>query len=112
MTETIPISDQRRTHLPHRRMAETFELRHGNLNTVFYVTLGRYPDGQVGEVFVSGAKAGSELEAMVRDGAILLSLAMQHHVPLDLIRRAVTREQNGVASTIIGTVLDKLAEGE
>jgi ribonucleoside-diphosphate reductase alpha chain len=39
------------------------------------VTLGFYADGRVGEVFVTGAKAGTEVEANVRDTAILVSLA-------------------------------------
>lgn len=96
--------------LPQRRRAETLVLHHGPKRTAFAVTIGRYDDGAIGEVFVSGAKAGSETEAIARDGAVLLSIALQHHVPLEVMRRAITRETNGLASTIIGAVLDKLAE--
>jgi len=99
-----------RKPLPQRRASETFELRHGNHRGTFQVTIGYYPDGSVGEVFVSGAKAGSEVEAITRDGAILLSIAVQFGVPLKIIRHAITREADGSASTIIGAVIDQLGE--
>lgn len=99
-----------RNVLPNRRFGENFEMRHGGKNTSFIITLGRYPDGAVGEVFIAGAKAGSELDAVARDGAILLSLALQHSVPLETIKHAVTREADGSASTIVGAVVDRLVE--
>jgi len=101
-----------RNVLPNRRSGENFELRHGGKNTSFVITLGRYPDGRVGEVFISGAKAGSEVDAVARDGAILLSLCMQFGVPLETIKHAVTREPDGSASTIVGAVVDRLTEGK
>ena len=110
MTEHVPITDQRRNALPHRRASETFELRHGKLNTLFHVTLGHYPDGTIGEVFISGAKAGSEVEAVARDGAVLLSIALQYGVPLDVIRHAITRETNGSPSTVVGAVIDRIVQ--
>jgi hypothetical protein len=91
-------------------MAETFELRHGNIAATFAITLGRYPDGTIGEVFISGAKAGSEFEAIARDGAVLLSIALQYGVPLETIRHAITREANGTPSTIVGAVVEKIAK--
>lgn len=100
----------RRDQLPNRRYGETFELQHGGKRAVFTVTLGRYPDGRVGEVFVSGGKSGSESEANVRDGAILASLAIQHGAPIATLAAAITREGDGSPSTIIGVVLDQLAK--
>lgn len=97
-----------REALPHRRSAETFDVIRAN--TKFAVTVGFYPDGRVAEVFVCGAKAGSDFEAVARDGAVLLSLALQHGVPLDVMRGALTRETNDEPSTIIGAVVDRLAK--
>lgn len=96
--------------LPNRRPATTFEMMFGQQRTVFNVTIGYYDQTmtQVGEVFISGAKAGSEMDAITRDGAVLLSLAIQHGVPLETIQRAITREANGQASTIIGAVVDRI----
>jgi hypothetical protein len=42
----------------------------------------------------------------------LASLALQHHVPLDVLRRALLRDQRGNAATPIGVALDLLAEQE
>ena len=94
--------------LPQRRPAGTSTMRHGKHE--FKVTVGYYTSEEVGEVFISGAKAGSEMDALCRDAAIVLSLALQHGTPLDLIQRALTREANGEASTIIGAVVDKLTK--
>ena len=99
-----------RNALPNRRLNETFEIRHGGKNTAFQITIGRYGglDSPIGEVFIAGAKAGSEVDAVARDGAILLSLCMQHGVPLETIKHAMTRERDGSASTIVGAVVDRL----
>ena len=50
----------RRT-LPQRRAAETFDLRFWSQN--FTVTVGFYPDGTVGEVFIDGGKTGKTSRA-------------------------------------------------
>jgi hypothetical protein len=105
------MSDPRRM-LPPRRAGTSFDVQHGGKLAVFTVTLGRYPDGEVGEVFISGGKSGSEVEANVRDTAILLSLALQHGVPIGTMAAAITREADGSASTVIGRVLDLLAKGQ
>jgi|SRR5262245_28307156 len=99
-----------RNVLPQRRYGETFELTHGKHNTAFQITTGHYPDGTIGEVFISGAKAGTDLEAVARDGAVLMSLALQHGCTIETMRHAITREQDGKPSTIVGAVIDKLTE--
>lgn len=98
--------------LPYRRPSQTFEMMFGQQRTVFSVTIGYYDRTatEIGEVFISGAKAGSEMDAIARDGAVLLSLAIQHGVPLKTIQHAITREANGKASTIIGAVIDRITE--
>ena len=99
-----------RRRLPNRRDAETIEVMHGKKNTRFKITIGFYHDKAPAEVFVSGAKVGSEMEAMVRDAAVILSIAMQYGVPLDVISGAITREHDGSSSSIIGAVVDRLCE--
>ena len=79
----------RRT-LPQRRAAETFDLRFWN--QPFTVTVGFYADGTPGEVFIDGGKTGTGHPSHIaRDAAVLLSLALQHGVPPETIRHAVTR---------------------
>jgi hypothetical protein len=97
-----------RTPLPLRRFSETTEMRLPGKQGAFAVTIGRYQDGTIGEVFVSGAKAGSEVDAVARDGAVLLSIALQYGVPLDAFGSALTRNLDGSPSSIIGAVVDRL----
>jgi hypothetical protein len=96
--------------LPQRRASETFNVAHGDQRNAFAVTIGFHRDGSIGEVFVTGAKIGTSMDAVARDGAILLSLALQHGVPLDVIQHAITRDERGAADTIIGAVVDRLVE--
>lgn len=97
-----------RKRLPDRRYSESFRLRFGNRNRTFHVTCGYYEDHQLGEVFIAGGKAGQEDEALSRDGAVLISLALQHGVTLKVLQKSVTRNLDGSPSTIIGAVLDEL----
>jgi hypothetical protein len=100
-----------RERLPSRRNAVTFEVVHGL--HLYDVSAGFYGDGRVGEVFVTPRlkiKSGDLLEAVARDGAILLSLALQFGCPLETIRAALTRDETGAAASPIGEVGDALAE--
>jgi hypothetical protein len=105
--------------LPPRRRAETFNLEWGGLDRRFAITAGYYSNGAVGEVFITGGKSGQEVEAIARDGAVLLSLALQYGADLANLASAVTRDGTGAPSSIIGAVVDRLlmpadprAEGE
>ncbi|UGY21495.1 hypothetical protein HU675_0026065 [Bradyrhizobium septentrionale] len=60
--------------LPQRRSCETFEISFGGLAKSHTITLGFYDDGVLGEVFINGGKSGEQVEAIARDGAVLLSL--------------------------------------
>jgi hypothetical protein len=103
----IPITEpSHREPLPQRRSCETFDVKHGQQTVT--VSTGYYANGQLGEVFVTGHKVGSGMEAIARDAAVLLSIAIQFGVPIHVMRHAVTRETSGAASTIIGAVLDRL----
>jgi hypothetical protein len=102
----------RRT-LPPRRHVETFEVRHGPKGAAFQVSVGYYetaaPFLSPAEVFISGSKAGSEHEGVARDGAVLLSIALQYGVPIDVIRGAMTSNEDGSPMTIVGAVVERLA---
>src|SRR6476620_4399082 len=95
----------RRT-LPQRRAAETFDMRFWN--QLFTVTVGFYPDGTPGEVFIDGCKTGNDIESIARDAAVLLSLALEHGVPPETIRHAVTRGASEEPASILGAVVDSI----
>jgi hypothetical protein len=98
-----------RRALPPRRNAETFKLRFGDQRAAYHVTLGYYDGGDLGEVFISTNSVGSSVDAMARDLAVLMSLALQHGCKLETMRSAVTRESDGKPSTIAGAVIDHVA---
>ena len=92
--------------LPQRRAAETFDLRFWNQN--FTITIARYSDGVIGEVFIDGGKTGQDIQNTARDAAVVLSLAMQHGTPIETIRHAITRDSSGAAASILGAIVDAL----
>ncbi|WP_316184694.1 hypothetical protein [Bradyrhizobium sp. SZCCHNRI1003] len=96
--------------LPVRRHSETFDVEFGGLNAPHTVTVGYYADGTIGEVFITGGKSGEQVEAIARDSAIILSLALQYGVPLDTIAHALTRDGRNQPNTIICTVVDSLMQ--
>ena len=99
-----------REPLPNRRYCETVKLRHGNGRAAYHVTIGRYEDGRLGEIFISTNQVGTAIDAMARDLAVLISLSLQHGCALETIKHAITREANGEPATIAGAVVDKLLE--
>jgi hypothetical protein len=100
-----------RQALPMRRRCETFEIDFGGLNRSHTVTVGFYDDGRPGEIFINGGKSGELVEAIARDGAVLLSMALQHGVSLQTIRHALTRDSFNQPTSIVGAVVDRLADG-
>lgn len=97
-----------RKRLPNRRKAETFDIQaHGQKYTA---TISRFPCGEIGEVFLSSAKAGSDSDAAARDSAVVASIALQHGVPLERLRRALLRDSHGRPATPLGAALDFLAQ--
>ena len=98
-----------RRPLPQRRHSETFEIEFGGLRAPYTVTVGYYADNKTpGEVFIGGGKSGEQSESIARDGAVLLSMALQYGVPLETIGHAITRNPRGEPQTIVGAVVDHL----
>ena len=75
-----------RRNLPQRRASENFDIEFGGIGRAHQITVGFYSDGSIGEVFIDGGKSGQDAEAIARDGAILLSLALQYGAALANIR--------------------------
>ena len=75
----------RRQRLPATRKGLVHKFRVGE--TKGYIRVGLYPDGSLGEVFLTVAKAGSTLQGMMDSFAVLLSLSLQHGIPLAVIAK-------------------------
>jgi hypothetical protein len=97
-----------RRRLPNRRFSETFAVRAQSMG--FTATISRFDDGQVAEIFLSNHRAGSDADANACDVAVVASIALQFGVPLEVIRKALSRDGHGRARTPLGAALDLIAE--
>ena len=53
-----------------------------------YITVGLYPDGQPGEIFLKMAKEGSTVSGLMDSLATMTSISLQYGVPLrDLVNK-------------------------
>lgn len=95
-----------RQRLPNKRRAETITFERDGAR--FEMTVGYYPDGRVGEVFLNADRANSLLDFLMSDAAILASLALQYGAPLDEIMHALKRDTRGIAASPIGAALEQI----
>jgi hypothetical protein len=65
---------------------------------------------RLAEIFLGNGRAGSDVDTAAKDSAVVCSIALQHHVPVDVIRHALLRDARGVASSPLGTALDALTD--
>jgi len=93
-----------RRRLPNRRASETFGLECAGLN--YMATISRFPDGRIAEIFLSNTKPSSQSDVNARDSAVAASLALQHGCPPETLRRALLRDPQGNASSVLGVALD------
>jgi ribonucleoside-diphosphate reductase alpha chain len=79
-----------------------------------YLTVGMYPNGQPGEIFLRMAKSGSTLSGLLDSLAIAISLGLQHGISLQIFADKYiasrfepmghTGEELGEASSIVDYV--------
>jgi hypothetical protein len=99
-----------RERLANRRASETFAFECNGLH--YLATISRYSDHRLAEIFISNAKAGSHSDSAAKDSAIVCSIALQHGVQVEVIRRALLRDSRGRPSSPLGAALDQLAGDE
>lgn len=51
----------------------------------FYFTVGMYPDGRPGEVFIRADRQGTFVSGVLDVLGVMISLALQHGVPLQMV---------------------------
>ena len=92
MTPRIGMTQRRR--LPNRREAvtETIEFAAGDGRVVQYeATIGFGELGRPKEIFLFGAKAGTDMAAVLADTAVALSVALQHGVTAEAMAASISR---------------------
>ena len=103
-----------RTRLPSRRDSETMEFetlqRPGVPPIKYMASLGYFPDGRLAEVFLRAGKAGTDIAIQSQETAIAVSFALQYGCPLDAMRAAMPRTQEGEPEGAIGMLLDILTK--
>jgi hypothetical protein len=97
----------RRQRLPNRRPSETFALQCNGLS--YLASISRFADGRLAEIFLTNSKAGSHSDAAAKDSAVVCSIALQHGVPVEVLRHALLRDSRGRASSPLGAALDIIA---
>ena len=109
-TTRSTLSPATRRRLQQRRRAETFDLTFRN--QLITITTGFYADDTLGEIFIGIGKSGTDLASVARDAGVLLSLALQHGVDVATIAHAITRDSSGAAASILGAIVDAIADGD
>ena len=90
-----------RDRLPNRRGDELVDFEHAGRR--WTVTIGRFPDGRVGEVFLDTPKA-SAIGEIAADAAIAASVAFQFGAPLETVRHALAGRLAGPLGAALALV--------
>jgi ribonucleoside-diphosphate reductase alpha chain len=99
-------SANRRQRLPNRRGSITFDVE--ALGLTFTVTASKFDSAELGEVFIQNHKTNSAAGILASDCAIAASLALQFGCPVEVLRRALSRDAQGRATGPLGCALDLL----
>lgn len=98
-----------RKRLPNRRQCNRYEFVHGGFR--YFGVIGFRPGTkEPTELFLQAGKAGTAIEAIARDAAILASLALQHGAGVDDLRHALTRLDNNSPAGPVAALLDHFAK--
>ena len=88
---------------------ETFAFECNGLS--YLASIARFADGRLAEIFIPNSEAGSHRASAAKDSSVVFSIALQHSVPVEVIRKALLRDSRGIASSPLGCALDIIADG-
>jgi ribonucleoside-diphosphate reductase alpha chain len=89
-----------REHLPDRRRNITRKAKVAGF-TLHY-TVGFYPDGRIGELFVDVAKQGTAIRNWASATAMLVSLLLQYGAPLSEVISALKDVETSDLTEVVG----------
>jgi hypothetical protein len=96
-----------REPLPNRREAELLDFEYSGRR--WTVTIGRFPDGRVGEVFLDTAKA-SAIGEIAADAAVAASIALQFGAPLETVRHALADRLAGPLGAALALIAGSIKQ--
>lgn len=111
-----------RIKLPNRRPNVTLKIKHKGMT--FYVTLGIDAEsGRIMEVFGNARQATTDIDYMIADACVAISIALQHGAKTDELLHSmhfvpvvgnpeVTREPASLMGKIIAAILEEEAKNE
>lgn len=99
-----------RQHLPARRPAENVDVRFQGMDVS--VSFGWSDDWRITEVFASTRKVGTTVDTMVRDIAVLLSIALQYGASPTVLERSLTMTEEGDPEGFAGLIVQMIKERE
>ena len=87
----LPVVEEEDLNAPPRAVRHKLQEERASITHKFkvgdhegYITVGLYPNGKPGELFITMAKEGSTVSGMMDSFALAVSIALQHGVPLEL----------------------------
>lgn len=96
-----------RRRLPDRRPSLTVEMDRDGLP--WRLSFGFDGGGRVCEVFLDGAKIGSDLEALADDAGVMASLLLQSGMSAKALARHLGNEGGRGAASVLGAALQSAA---
>lgn len=85
-----------RERLENRRSSETISIQYGNMH--LHVSYGRFGpgprEGQLAEIFFSGAKTGSDVRLQLTEAITAASFALQYGATPEELLRALPQDGN------------------
>jgi ribonucleoside-diphosphate reductase alpha chain len=91
-TPAAPVEETQDPNAPPRAIRHRLTEERASITHKFsiaghegYITVGLYPNGQPGEIFIRMAKEGSTVSGLMDAFATSISLALQHGVPLRIL---------------------------
>jgi len=97
----------RNLRLPNKRLAESFDFEVNGLE--YTATINQFIGCALAEMFLINSKAGSCIDTVAKDSAVVFSIALQLGVPMDTIRRALMRDGRGRVASPLGVALNQSA---
>jgi len=97
----------KREYLPNRRESYTMKLTADGVTA--HVSISPPHDvGAPKEVFISGPRPGSQMDHVLHDVAVIISVALQYGIEPAALAKSITRTPQGNAHSIVGAVIDLL----
>lgn len=97
-----------RKRLPNRRDSDALTFSHEG-HTV-HATVSFDADGKLAEIFLNSGKTGTLIDIVMREMAVVVSIALQYGVPRELIENALPKLTDNSPAGPLGSALRRALE--